>query len=278
MNSSSKIVLVGTLLAASFVFAQEVSPFDTQGLTPEQAEKFRERQIRKLKRIQERGGWAETPPTGGVVRVVSAQAKVSRADLASTMDVFSQTLRIPLEWCDDASGVSDPAKLYAAANKDGRCAIAVVLVDDPSAPRLLVAPEDGWAMVNLAKLAEDNPPRTQLVRRAGQEYWRASSLVLGCYTSMQQPCLMTPIYNNVGLDNNVCLVPAIEVLPKISATAKGLGIRPGRRVVYERAVREGWAPAPTNDVQRAVWEAVKAEQSKNPEKAIKIEYDPKKGK
>jgi hypothetical protein len=27
---------------------------------------------------------------------------------------------------------------------------------------------------------------------------------------------------------------------------------------YRNAVMEGWAPAPTNDIQRAVWDAVKS--------------------
>ena len=71
---------------------------------------------------------------------------------------------------------------------------------------------------------------------------------------------------------------SVEPLPKVSGAARALGIIPCRRLIYEDACREGWAPAPTNDYQKAIWESVKAEQSKDPEKAIKIKYDPKKGK
>ena len=40
---------------------------------------------------------------------------------------------------------------------------------------------------------------------------------------------------------------------------------------YKRACREGWAPTPTNDVQRAIWEKVHA----IPDKPLTIEFDPK---
>ena len=47
-----------------------------------------------------------------------------------------------------------------------------------------------------------------------------------------------------------------------------------RSVPYSRACREGWAPPPTNDVQRTIWKQVHAV----PDKPIKIEFDPKKDK
>lgn len=37
------------------------------------------------------------------------------------------------------------------------------------------------------------------------------------------------------------------------------GIPIARSVTYRQAVKEGWAPAPTNDIQRAVWDKVKAD-------------------
>ena len=45
------------------------------------------------------------------------------------------------------------------------------------------------------------------------------------------------------------------------------------RATYREACREGWAPPPTNDLQRAIWE----ETRKLPEKPIKIEFDPPRG-
>ena len=36
------------------------------------------------------------------------------------------------------------------------------------------------------------------------------------------------------------------------------GIKPYYRCSYKAAVKQGWAPAPTNEVQKAIWDAVKA--------------------
>jgi len=41
-------------------------------------------------------------------------------------------------------------------------------------------------------------------------------------------------------------------------------------VNYKKAVAEGWAPAPTNDVQKAIWDRMKAEKERGPANAVKI--------
>ena len=51
----------------------------------------------------------------------------------------------------------------------------------------------------------------------------------------------------------------------------GFGVAPAKLVPYQIACREGWAPPPTNDVQKAVWEKVHS----IPDKPLTIEYDPK---
>ena len=48
------------------------------------------------------------------------------------------------------------------------------------------------------------------------------------------------------------------------------GVTPHYRCPYFKACEEGWAPAPTNEYQRAVWEKVHA----IPDKPMKIEFDP----
>ena len=53
-----------------------------------------------------------------------------------------------------------------------------------------------------------------------------------------------------------------------------IGFSPAAVATYLTACSEGWAPAPTNDVQKAIWEKVHA----IPKQPIKIDFDPKKGK
>ena len=45
----------------------------------------------------------------------------------------------------------------------------------------------------------------------------------------------------------------------ISHALPQMGIPQIRRVSYKNACEEGWAPAPTNEFQKAIWEKVKAE-------------------
>jgi hypothetical protein len=36
-----------------------------------------------------------------------------------------------------------------------------------------------------------------------------------------------------------------------------MGIKPARMTTYRKACEEGWAPMPTNSVQKAIWDEVK---------------------
>jgi hypothetical protein len=53
---------------------------------------------------------------------------------------------------------------------------------------------------------------------------------------------------------------------------KPLGVLPAQRATYLKACEEGWAPAPTNDVQKAIWDKVHA----MPTEPIKIKPETKK--
>lgn len=56
----------------------------------------------------------------------------------------------------------------------------------------------------------------------------------------------------------------------VLSNAKEKGIAQVRRTTYRKACEEGWAPAPTNEFQKAIWEKVKAaktEAAANPAEA-----------
>ena len=65
----------------------------------------------------------------------------------------------------------------------------------------------------------------------------------------------------------------IDIQDSIKKYLSAAGVTPLRRTIYRRACQEGWAPAPTNDVQKAIWDKVHA----IPKTPMKIEFDPKKG-
>lgn len=55
---------------------------------------------------------------------------------------------------------------------------------------------------------------------------------------------------------------------------KRYGVEPYVETTYRHACQEGWAPTPTNDYQKAIWE----KERKLPSNPLKIEFDPQKGK
>lgn len=153
----------------------------------------------------------------------------------------------------------------------------VSLVAKADAPALLCAPEEGWAQVNVAALKKDNPSDETLKSRVAKEMWRGFGYAVGCGNSVAQPCIMSEVADLAALDSLTNVVGP-EPNGKIGTTARQRGARIVRYTSYRRACEEGWAPAPTNDVQKAIYEQIKAEHSKEPTKGLKIEFDPKKGK
>ena len=71
-------------------------------------------------------------------------------------------------------------------------------------------------------------------------------------------------------------MPCPEPFNRMIMSATALGAYVKRRTSYHKACEEGWAPAPTNEVQKAIWEQVKADKERGPTNPIKIE-PPKKG-
>ncbi len=73
-----------------------------------------------------------------------------------------------------------------------------------------------------------------------------------------------------ALDANRLMLPSPDPVMRMVNGAMARGIDTVRTDTYRRACQEGWAPAPTNDVQRAIWEQVRADKERGPTKPITI--------
>ena len=62
----------------------------------------------------------------------------------------------------------------------------------------------------------------------------------------------------------------LVAVPKAPAAGTNAVASAQRFATYRRACVEGWAPRPTNDVQRAIWRSVAAERVKGPANPIRI--------
>lgn len=158
-----------------------------------------------------------------------------------------------------------------------KAGIVVTVSDNSSAPSLLIAPEVPWAGVNVAALATDKPKQDVLESRLQKEIFRAFLFSCGVANSEIQPCLMRPILHAKDLDKSPLTQPGPSAIAPVMETASRLGIFEKTICTYREACQLGWAPSPTNEVQRAIWEKVKAEKNEKPANPIKINYDPAKG-
>lgn len=205
-------------------------------------------------------------------RVVVADAGAGcGAEIASVVGAFARNVRIRLE--AGTSGRPTPANARGLVRGlDAQAALFVT--DDASLPSLLVAPEDGWAIVSVARLSEGAASEAAARRRVRCEIARGLALLCGAAGSSFPNSLMSAVTAPGDLDGVADETPPAEVFARMPAYLKGLGVTPLVRVPYRTACEEGWAPAPTNEFQRAVWRQVR----QIPDKPITIEFDPKKDK
>ena len=255
------------VLSISALCALAAVAVDTANETPEQrAARIAARNERVMKNA---GGFIVRPGTG---KVVIASCK-GAADLtlfsAEIADMKEKTkiAIVPIDLEDAVFSLPGARALMESVSAD----IACFFIDDPAYPLSLYAPEANWAVVNVAKLKADNPTADRLALRCRKMLARAMTFALGASFRGNLASPMQTVTDLNALDamavdrisifdyNNI-----LQHLPKI-------GVSPTRKTTYKAACREGWAPQPTNEYQKAIWEQVHS----IPTKPLKIEFDPK---
>jgi len=166
-------------------------------------------------------------------------------------------------------GASDcPRKVAFDARKNGAGAV-ILFYDRPDEPTLNVFPEDAVTLVNLAPLRSDD--KKTFSRRFATEFWRSVAFTLGGYGNPSQMGFsMQGLFSLKDFEElrSAGLSPAEMVA--INANKRKLGICGRNPAPYSRACREGWAPAPTNDVQRMYYNRFM-----DPTARFREEYQPK---
>lgn len=147
-----------------------------------------------------------------------------------------------------ASAVSQREKAKAQA--------AVFIVDQSDLPTFVVVPEGNYAVVNVAALAADKPAEDVLARRVCREMWRGLAYVAGI-DSMDDICVVHPVSNLKELDGLKANALSQEYLMRVKMFLPKIGIKPTKRCTYRQACEEGWAPPPTNQYQKVIWDSIK---------------------
>ena len=272
----SRNIIVYSMLAMAFAaFANSPVPAKTgtmggssgrRTLTPaERAQRRAARQAAREARLIADGGLVTATYDGHFLKLANGQKKVGENVFKETAQSIHSGLRFPIAYAEI------PAQQTAAESFSERDGAVVALVSrGAKTPMLIVAPEAKWAEVNVDALAADGIDAKKLEARVMKELWRATVYVLGAANSSFQPCLMRDIHSLAELDAVETFAPCPEPFNKMMVSAAALKIRPVRTTTYKRACEEGWAPAPTNAVQKAIWEKVRAEKERGPTSPITI--------
>jgi hypothetical protein len=226
--------------------------------------------------IAEMGGIVESIPTGNVIRVVNAQTIVDRGLVERFANEFRKWYRTTPLVSDAEIAHADALKIVKDTFKLPRTGAVIVLVDNTTLPTLLIAPEEGYAIVNIKPLLSDSPEKNKFEKRVRKELWRGITMALGATNSHMVPCLLVQVRKPADLDTVSSSIPGPEPFQKVSSNLSNFGLTLPKRALYLTACQEGWAPAPTNEVQKAIWERAKADKERGPSNPIEIPMPKKK--
>jgi hypothetical protein len=252
MNARLALLAIAMPFCAAVCSAQPIAaPLASPPLTP--------RPINPAARsnmLARTGGIIQTPVSGPAVLFLNTQKRVPATALQETFGQIQKILRLSCVF-NTAKASADPVADAAKALADKNTAAVIVICDSASHPALLVAPESRWVLVNVAALGGADVPADKLAERVQKEIWRAFGYVMGAANSNFEHCLLKPVFEPAELDALKIKTLSPEPFNKIMVQAQKLGMKPTRMTSYRKAVEEGWAPAPTNEIQRAIWEEVK---------------------
>ena len=211
------------------------------------------------------GGFIEKPGSGkGSIVYVNCQTKAPKAWIDESIAYFAEVTKFKIAYLEGSFDMKNP-KIEGNAT--------IFIVEDETLPPILVAPESRWALVNIAPIAQEKRPAF-FEQRTKKELSRAFAYLCGATGSRYERSLTRGITSQAELDKNPDYELPMDVVQRFWDYMKPLGVIPAQRTTYLKACQEGWAPAPTNDVQRTIWEQT----HQLPSKPITIEFDPAKGK
>lgn len=210
------------------------------------------------------GGLVERVAPGKAIRVVDAQGTFPHEVVEAA--ARGVRLRSLLPFAVETGRASANETAWQTASSAAVDAgAAVLVVDDASLPLVVASPDARWAIVNVASL-RGMPEHAEV--RLEKLLWNAVARALGTGASGDGG-VIAPFSGVTGLDALPDVPgPASHNALMDAARVQGIGLI--RLATYRTACEEGWAPVPTNDVQRAIWEHVRSEKERGPANALRI--------
>ena len=203
----------------------------------------------------------------GVIGIVNAQTRVKPDDFRALVDNFAKRRYYNVQFSE-----GEPVTPETATDAMAKAGynVAVFLVDNEKSPlTVLVAPEQNWAILNVAAVTKDAASPAFAAARTRKELLRAFLCAAGAMSSEFGGGLMAPIKSPAELDK-ILEDPPFDVQNRVAATLKSVGVTPKRRVIYVVACKEGWAPEPQTEWQKLMWQRVHDAKERGPANALKI--------
>lgn len=222
-------------------------------------------------RLAKLGGYVVYPNSqkGSVAFIDTQKAVDVSSDFEDIFGHFRHQVPVKIDYIKADAGEPKTLKSNAKAN------FAVVFISDSAQPPSIIVPEEGYAVVNFAKFTTGLKLPTdeaKYKRRCARAALKAFVLLCGGGSS-RYPGHVATAQTPQELDFAQDKLP-IDIQDSVKKYLGAAGVTPMKRTIYQRACQEGWAPQPTNDAQRVIWNQV----HQIPDKPITIEFDPKKDK
>lgn len=191
-------------------------------------------------RLMRNTGGIVTKPGKGKVIIVNCQDKVDASEIAERGDYIKKVLRYNCEIVKGEWSLTTASSRGAGAT--------VYFVSDNSLPMSLIAPEAQWGVINTAYL--------NTTEQMHKEFARVFCLVAGAGKSHIKTSVMQTVRNANDLDKLKSDGFTMDMVQSVTSNLKDLGVTQNQISSYRKACEEGWAPAPTNDYQKAIWDKV----------------------
>ena len=227
---------------------------------------FKPKENRKIKAM---GGSIMIPNSmKGHILIANMQEKISASELQKTVKQLINMTRLDIRF-KTISGDITPSEACGKVKELG--ANVVVFIDDGEngGVSLLCAPENGWTIINSSVITKDAKNEVFAAARLRKELMRGFFAATGAMNSRYPGTIMNYIGSPSDLDKLVEEIPVDMSMRTVDYLAK-MGVTPVQYTTYQRAVQNGWAPAPTNDIQKAIWERIKADKERGPTNPLKI--------
>lgn len=170
----------------------------------------------------------------------------------------------PKKWLDEVARAFIAQDFFDVFVRDGEFSfpnpkiegsVSLYVVDDDKLPSVLHAPDSRWTMVNLAQLKSGEGAKPSFFEaRTKKQLARGFSMAAGAQKSSYAQSLLLPMTSPEKFDSHLDWRIPVDVHARFKEYLSELGVTPYRIVSYRKACEEGWAPQPTNDYQKAIWE------------------------